>query len=178
MWRTLTWETSLPAAECRLRLEHSAEPESVLRRFRFASKGTVYASLRANSFRLFAKGPALLRNSFEPYFYGAIAEEDGRTMIRGQFRVHPFVVVFMGIWFSGVVFIGGAGTLVMLYDLVTGRRSSGAGLPPALGVLIAPAMLAFGIALVLFGWRLGRSQRARIEQFLEATLQLRRLRRG
>jgi hypothetical protein len=39
-------------------------------------------------------------------------------------------------------------------------------------------MLAFGIALVLFGWRLGRSQRARIEQFLEATLQLRRLRRG
>ena len=175
--RTLIWETSLPPSECRVRLQHYAEPDSLVRRFRFASRGTVYVSLRANSFRLFARGPALLHNSLEPYFYGTIIENAGRTLIRGQFRVHPFVVVFMGIWFAGVVFIGGSVTVVMLYEILRGRRSPDSGLAPGLGVVIAPAMLAFGVGLVLFGWRLGRSQRERIEQFLETTLQLRRLSR-
>jgi len=163
-WRTLIWETSLPPSECRVRLQHYAEPDSLVRRFRFASRGTVYVSLRTNSFRLFVRG-------------GTIIENAGRTLIRGQFRVHPFVVVFMGIWFAGVVFIGGSVTVVMLYEILRGRRSPDSGLAPGLGVVIAPAMLAFGVGLVLFGWRLGRSQRERIEQFLETTLQLRRLSR-
>jgi hypothetical protein len=176
MWRTLAWETSLPASECRLRLEHYAEPDSIVHRFRFDAKGTVYASLRASSFRLFARGPAFVRNSVEPYFYGSIVEEGGRTLVRGQFRMHPFTLGFMALWFFGVVTIGGLMSVVMLHQILTGRRPPEAALAPGLAIFIGPGMLAFGVGLVFFGWRLGRGQRERIEQFLETTLQLRRLR--
>jgi hypothetical protein len=175
MWRTFTWETSLPAPECRSRLQHYSEPDSIWRGFRFDSKGTVYSSSRADSFRLFAKGPAFVRNSFEPYFYGSVVQADGRTLIRGRFRMHPFVLAFMAVWFFGVVSIGGLITAVMLYEILTGRRVSEGSMAPGLAVLIGPAMLAFGIGLVAFGWRMGRSQRERIERFLETTLQARRL---
>lgn len=175
MWRTLIWETSLPAPECRSRLEHYSEPDSIWRGFRFDPKGTVYGSTRAGSFRLFAKGPAFVRNSFEPYFYGSVVETNGRTLIRGRFRVHPFVLAFMAVWFFGVVTIGGLITAVMLYEILTGRRVSEGSMAPGLAVFIGPGMLAFGIGLVTFGWRIGRSQRERIERFLETTLQARRL---
>ncbi len=175
MWRTLTWETSLPAPECRSRLQHYSQADSVWRAFRFDSKGTVYSSIRPSSFRLFARGPMFVRNSFEPYFYGSVVEADGRTLIRGCFRMHPFVLVFMAVWFVGVVIIGGLITAVMLYELLTGHRVSSGNMAPGLAALIGPGMLAFGIGLVALGWRMGRSQRAQIEQFLETTLQARRL---
>ena len=174
MWRTLTWETSLPAPECRSRLQHYSQADSVWRAFRFDAKGTVYSSVRPSSFRLFAKGPMFVRNSFEPYFYGSVLEADGRTLIRGRFRMHPVVLVFMTVWFIGVVTIGGLITAVMLYELLTGRRVS-TEMAPGLAALLGPAMLAFGIGLVALGWRMGRSQREQIEQFLETALQARRL---
>jgi hypothetical protein len=116
-----------------------------------------------------------VHNSFEPYFYGSIIATDGRTLVRGCFRMHFFVLVFMTVWFVGLLTIGGLVTAVMLYELLTGRRVSTGNMTSGLAALIGPGMLAFGVGLVTFGWRMGRSQRARLERFLEATLQARRL---
>lgn len=168
--RARVWDTSLSALECRQRLQDYSEPDGISRLLGSDSKRTVYASIRPESFRLFAKGPAFFGNLYEPYFYGSLVEVDGRTAIRGRFRVHPFALVYVTAWFFFVVTIGGFITVVMSYEILTGRRVSHGSLHPALAVFIGPAMLLFGVSLAVLGWRMGRSQRDRIERFLETTL--------
>ena len=100
-----------------------------------------------------------------------MVEEAGKTLIRGRFRIHPSVVALMAVWFLGVATIGGSISVVMLKEILTGRVVSRGDMPETLGVLLGPAMVAFGVALVAFGWRMGRGQREVIERFLETTLQ-------
>jgi len=150
----------------RSRIERGTEKDSVARWFRFfGDQGTVYSTINGKSFRLFAKGPAFVHNSFEPYFYGSFAREDRRTVVRGRFRPHALVIAFMAVWFSFLLLIGG----IIAVSAVVGRRAPhGGGLWTA--ALILPGMLVFGIGLLALGWRMGRGQRERIKAVIEGTL--------
>ncbi|MCE9552046.1 MAG: hypothetical protein K8T91_01540 [Planctomycetes bacterium] len=100
------------------------------------------------------------------------------TIIRGKFRMHPFVVVFMTIWFGGLTAGGGMMLMAALSELLTGKRIMQGNLSPFLAVFIPPGMILFGIGLVAWGWQAGRRQRERIEEVIETTLQARRIASG
>jgi hypothetical protein len=171
----LIWQTDVPVEECASRIQRATEKDSVARWFRlFGDQGTVYSTIKGNSFRLFAKGPAFMRNSFEPYFYGSFGREAGRTVVRGGFRPQALVIAFMAVWFSFVLLIGGVIAVSAVVEVVTGRRAlHGRDLGTAALVLLG--MLVFGVGLVALGWRIGRGQRERIKTVIEGTLQAHRL---
>ena len=167
-----TWQTDLAIPECKSRLERATEKESASRWFRFGESGTVYSRVGEASFRLFAKGPAFVHNSFEPYLYGSFARDGGRTVVRGRFRPHTLALGFMVVWFTFVLLVGGLITV----RSVTGSR--GGDLGPGAAVLFALGMLTFGITLVTVGWRMGRGQRERVQKLVEETLEARLTRSG
>ena len=63
------------------------------------------------SFRLFATGSPFVRNSWQPYFYGSLTDGGTRTLIRGQFRMHPAVLVLTILCLMVFIVIGGVITL-------------------------------------------------------------------
>jgi hypothetical protein len=174
MWPTCAWETVLPPSECLTLLANNTEPDTFWRRFRKAPSGSVFSSIRGDAFRLYTYGPPIVRNSFEPYFYGTIVERDGKTFIHGQFRVSPLIVAFTVLFLLAVVVIGMLMAAVVLLDVNADPRPKG-DLTPAMVVFAPLGMLAFTALIVLMGWALGLDQREAIERFLEKTLHGRRL---
>lgn len=81
------------------------------------------------------------------------------TVIRCTFGMHPFVIVFMAIWFTGVIVGCGVFTVAAFQGAVGGGQ-------PAFGVAVPYIMLAFGLGLVWFGRYLARGE----EQFLVSFL--------
>src|SRR5438552_8713271 len=173
-----TWQTELAIPECKSRLERATEKESASRWFRFGDSGTVYSRVGEASFRLFAKGPAFVHNSFEPYFYGSFAQEGGRTVVRGRFRPQAIVIAFMAVWLAFVSLIGGVIVVRAVVGLGTGKRDMHGDLGPGAVALITLGILAFAVGLVAVGWRMGRGQRERIQMVVEGTLQAHRLTAG
>jgi hypothetical protein len=41
-----------------------------------------------------------VRNSFAPHFYGVLESRSGQTRLTGQFGMHHFVRIFLGVWFG------------------------------------------------------------------------------
>src|SRR2546425_2036552 len=171
----LNWQTDVPVEECASRIQRATEKDSVARLFRFGDQGTVYSTINGRSFRLFAKGPAFVHNSFEPYFYGSFAQEGGRTVVRGRFRPQAIVIAFMAVWFAFVSLIGGVIVVRAVVGLGTGTRAMHGDLGPGAAELITLGILAFAVGLVAVGWRTGRGQRERIQMVIERTLQAHRL---
>jgi len=166
LWPQTVWQTDLSVAECQSRLARVTDKDSVSRWFRFADRGTVYSTMTDRSFRLFAKGSAFIRNSFEPYLYGSFVQTQRGTTLLGVFRPHTFVLAFMAVWFAFVSVGGGLMSVVSLVALATGRVPQGT-LSPGLGLFIGPALVGFGIAIVAVGWRLGRGQRERMRTLVD-----------
>lgn len=177
LWEPLAWQVDRSAAEIRSQLEAQAEPDTLIRAlaFRFDPAGTVFYLGRDWGFRLFAKGPFWLRNSFEPFFYGRTEDDNGRAVIRGTFQLHPLMLVLMTMWLTGVVGIGGLILLFTVIDLVSGTNSVQGDLPQWAGLVAGPVLFSFGLGMVALGWRLGRRQRRAIQAFIESTLQAHRL---
>src|SRR6266566_3573137 len=172
----LIWQTDVPVEECASRIQRTTEKDSMARWFRFGDQGTVYSTINGRSFRLFAKGPAFVHNSFEPYFYGSFAQEGGRTVVRGRFRPQAIVIAFMAFWFAFVSLIGGVIVVRAVVGLGTGTRAMHGDLGhPGAAALITLGMLAFAVGLLAVGWRMGRGQRERIQMVVEGTLQAHRL---
>jgi hypothetical protein len=94
--------------------------------------------------------------------------EAAGTVISGEVAMHPFVRVFMFVWFGGVVLIGGTMFIATVGSLLFGseRQSQNAWL----GAVIPPAMLVFGFGLVRFGGYLARDETRFLRDFLIQTL--------
>jgi hypothetical protein len=91
------------------------------------------------------------RNSFQTYLTGTLEPHGEGSAFRGTFGKHPLVVAFLVVWFSALV-IGGS------FFVIAGPEGK------AVGLVIFPLMLAFGVMLVKFGQYLARDE----EQFLAA----------
>lgn len=92
-----------------------------------------------------------------------MASDDG-TLIEGEFRMHPFVRVFMIVWFSLLA----VPSVIMLISVFAGQADVQDG---PLALVLPAGMVAFGVALVKFGRWLGRSEETAIVAFLKSTLE-------
>lgn len=108
------------------------------------------------------------RNSFQNHLTATMRPEGGGTLISGDVAMHPFVRVFMFVWFSGVVVIGGMMFLAAVSSLLFGGGNQYQN--AWLGAIIPPAMLAFGYGLVRFSRYLARGETRFLIEFLVHTL--------
>lgn len=159
----IVYTTDLPKDECLRRLRKHVGRGGWQR----WAEGTIAAKIRDDSFRLFAWGPANVRNSFAPFFYGSLQSGADGTSIRGHFRFHPIVRGFRVLWFGGLM----AGCVLILFTPQS--KWSGGQAPPALAVLAPAAMMFLGFGFVRFGRWLARGQRDSIQNFLIRELEAR-----
>src|SRR6185369_16315814 len=76
------------------------------------------------------------------FFFGRFVASDDGTLIEGEFRMHPFVRIFMIVWFSFL----GVSSVIMLISVFAGQADVQDS--PILGLVIPAGMVAFGVALV------------------------------
>jgi hypothetical protein len=161
--------TNLATDECLRRITAAIDRER-LTLFSFSGFGgskPILGRVGKNTFRL--RKRRFYRNSFAPFFYGQVSPFNSGSLIEGHFGMHPFVKVFMGIWFSGVILIGGSISLRTVIEII--RNGYGGKENQWLGVGIFPIMLTFGVLLIASGKWLGKSEEANILKFLQETLQ-------
>ena len=128
-------------------------------------QGTVVAKLRGDRFRLYAHGPKYVHNSFVPFLYGRLEATNEGSRIVGRFRMHPYVRVFMSVWFGGLV----AMSVFVPVLALAGRFNNGR--PPFIA-MVAPLMfILFGVGLLAFGRWIARGQVSRLLQFLREDLE-------
>jgi len=108
------------------------------------------------------------RNSFQSFLTATMRREAEGTVISGEVAMHPFVRIFMIIWFSGVILIGGTIFLVTIGSLIS--HSAHQQQNAWVGAVIFPAMLVFGYGLIQFGRYLARGEAPFLEDFLIQTL--------
>ena len=161
----IVYSTSLRREECLRRLQrHSARPG-----WKPQPKGTIYAKIRGDRFRLFATGPAYTHNSFAPFFYGRLEEETNGTKIRGSFRMHWYVQGFLMVWFGGLAVMSG---VVLFLILFRPNSAWEHGRSPPVWMAAGPVgMMALGAGLVLFCRWLARGQRENLRSFLSEELE-------
>lgn len=159
----ITYTSDLPTDECLRRLLAQRRPGF----WTPWAEGTISARVRDGRFRLFAWGPANLRNSFAPFFHGRLEEVDGKTRIYGHFRMHRLVHVFLFLWFGGLLAMAGLLLFLPASAWGSGQR------PPMLAVLGPVVMGLLGFGLVRFGQWLGRGQAESLRRFLSQELEAR-----
>lgn len=93
--------------------------------------------------------------------------EQGGTIVFGTFGMHPFVRVFMFVWFGIVAFVGASLFFVGLQGLLTGSRDHGQN---TMSILVPVVMLGFGYALIRFGRHLSRGEEQFLTDFVLKTL--------
>ena len=160
--RKIVYSTRLSVAECQQRLQSHVIPSSgVLRRaFVPMDEGTIVAKVRGDRFRLFAKGPRYVQNSFAPFLYGKMETAKGGSRIIGRFRMHPFVRAFMSVWF------GGLAVIAIVAPIIGHAEDAEAGKPPFIFLFTPLLMILFGIGLVALGRLASRGQVSRLLEFL------------
>jgi hypothetical protein len=160
----MTLHTRIPIEKCKARLASGVDAE----RFAFSWSGyggsrTILGKLRDTGFRFQKR--RYYHNSFAPFFFGRFVASDSGTLIEGEFRMHPFVKVFMIAWFSFLA----VSTVIVFVSVIAGRADVQGN--PALGLGIPAGMAAFGVALVKFGRWLSRGEERAIVAFLKSTLE-------
>jgi hypothetical protein len=160
----MTLHTRIPIEECKARLASSVDAERLAFSWSgYAGSRPILGKLRDSSFRLQKR--RYYHNSFAPFFFGRFVVSDDGTLIEGKFTMHPFVRVFMIVWFSFL----GVPSVIMLISVFAGQADVQGS--PILGLVIPAGMAAFGVALVKFGRWLGRSEETAIVAFLKSTLE-------
>ena len=131
----------------------------------FGSKPAI-GRVDQTSFRIRKRLPAAVHNSFQSYLTGRMEDSGSATRVRCQFGMHPFVRVFMAIWFA-MLFAFGAGWIVMA------SHSNGAGGFTVVGAIIPIMMAVFGVGLVIFGRFFARNEQRFLLDFLAQTIDAR-----
>jgi hypothetical protein len=147
----------LSIIECTDRLRSAIQSE-------WAISGTsrVVGKVGEKSFRL-RKRLEKSHNSFQTYLFARLSNEGTSTRLTCKFGMHPFVVVFMFVWLSGV-------TAAAIGSLVFGLRQYFDGTMPSLGVLVPWGLALFGIVLVRVGRGMARGERKFLMDFLRETV--------
>lgn len=159
-WLSFTTDelvSPLSLAECTAQLRAVVQSEWMI----FGSSKVV-GHVGEKSFRL-RKRLHRMRNSFQTYLFAKLTSEGASTRLTCRSGPHPFVIVFMIIWFGGVT-AGAVGTLGV------GLRQAGSGTMPSAFLLIPWAMVVFGIGLVGVGRRMARGERQFLLDFLRETI--------
>ena len=160
----MTLRTQIPLEECKNRLASNVDPA----RFEISPSGhagsrPIIGKLYDSTFRLQKR--RYYRNSFAPFFFGRFVASNEGTLIEGEFRMHPFVKVFMTVWFSFLVVI----FAILLISVFAGRTEFQSN--RVVGLLSPAGMAIFGVLLVKFGKWLGRNEETAILAFLKSTLE-------
>jgi hypothetical protein len=82
-----------------------SECQRMVKSVGYSAFGVVLASFDGYKFRLYVRRD--YRNSFAPLFSGRLVPQTTGTRVEGRFGMHPFVKIFLAVWFAGVVTIGG-----------------------------------------------------------------------
>lgn len=124
----------------------------------------VVGTVGETSFRL--RKRLMMQNSFQTYLFARLSSEGTSSRMTCRFGMHPFAVIFMVVWFSGVT-AGAIGSLVLgWYQYSKGTMPNPAGLVPW-------GMALFGIVLVGVGRRMARGEREFLLDFLRRTVEAR-----
>jgi hypothetical protein len=151
----------LPLARCIALLESATVKDSPFGTM-FLKSHTIIAKINGAKFRLREKRG--YSNSFAPYFYGEMRANGEGTEISGDFRLHPFVIGFMALWF-GMLFVMGGVMISSIVQLATHHVSAKSN--PWIGIFVPVLMMVLGFAMVMFGQWLARNEKVRIIRFLE-----------
>jgi hypothetical protein len=152
--------TKLTIAECRKRLGSATDLGGMALSWDSNGPGPVVGEFRGAVFRLHTK--KYYKNSFAPFLYGKLTEEDGGTTVEGSFRMHPFIRLFMVFWL-GMLIVFGAGALI-----VTPPAQPGGQARFFAGIV---ALALGGGVLMLTGKWLGRGDTEVIRTFVATTLE-------
>jgi hypothetical protein len=128
-----------------------------------APSGAVVGEFRGPMFRLHTK--KYYSNSFTPFFYGKLTEVEGGASLEGDFRLHPFIRLFLLFWFSFLILFAASAIIVPAPPHPPGslnRQWFYMGL--ALLTLL-------GIGFVQIGRWMARNDREVIHTFLKTTLE-------
>ena len=98
--------------------------------------------------------------------FGKLADEGRKTRLHCRTGMHPFVALFMAIWFSGVSMAAAAMVTMLL-------RPPDGSTAPGFAAVVPFVMLAFGVGLVGLGRRFAASERERLIAFLKQTVDAR-----
>jgi hypothetical protein len=180
--RRLTWARVRSAfavlvgnKDVRLRSEHtiSACRARLVGAVGFNTVGPVLGSVKGDKFHLYVVRRDF-RNSFSPHFHGKLSVAPSGTVIEGKFRMHFFVKIFLTIWFTGLIAIGGNVAIMAVGSIVAGRPTANA----CFGLSFVAALLLFGVLLIYWGKVLGSDDESHILGFLQHSLDSRPLQRA
>ncbi|SRR5258706_4866918 len=165
----ISYETQLPPEECLRRIVSATEPDRFLSELRL--REGVLAQVGDDRFRLRFRRK-YIRNSFSRVLYARLKTTSAGSLIQVRTGLQPLVLVFSILWFGGVTLVGGLMMLVGILQLIgTMERAEGS---PWLGIVMPPALLAFGLLLT----RTGRSDAVELLQFMERVLETHHLPRA
>jgi hypothetical protein len=95
------------------------------------------------------------RNSFQTVLRASLKPSGNGTKLLANIGLHPFVKIFIFIWFGALILIGG---LIVIISLSSLTKNTSADIGTIMGILIPLGMAMFGIALLKFGKYLARDE--------------------
>jgi hypothetical protein len=136
--------TNDPISECRSHLMRDVYLNSVCVSGNFNGKRLHLYVHRENFY-----------NSFAPHFYGVLESLSSEARLRGQFRMHSFVRIFLGVWFGFFI-------TTEVWFLIS--------LELRVAMLLPLAFILCGLLMVYSGKDLAMDDKNRITHFLERSM--------
>jgi hypothetical protein len=124
----------------------------------------VLGVVAGNTFRLQKR--RYWHNDFAPHFYGQMMPEREGTRIEGHFDLSEWVKGFMWVWLGLAAMIGIPIFIFTLAKFLKGTQTDS----DPLGLIIPPALIAWGFVLPRIGRLLGTDDEAFIVQYLQHVL--------
>ena len=150
-------------ADCRTRLGSGTDLGGMALSWDAQAPGAVVGEFRDPVFRLHTK--KYYSNSFTPFFYGKLTEVEGGTVLEGEFRLHPFIRLFLLFWLSFLVLFG------LSAIIVPPPQHPDSGLNRCMFYTGLALLTVLGIGFVQFGRWMARGEREVIHSFLKNTLE-------
>ena len=142
-FENITYRTKLDSEQILMKIDEVIEPEKTFRLtgvFGNSDHKSYEGSINGNSFKM--TRIISYKNSFLPRIKGTVEKDFNGAKVKVKMRLHPFVIVFMVIWFGGI----GIGCLAALTISSTSQNFE-----PM--TLIPVGMLIFGYLLVTGGFK-------------------------
>jgi hypothetical protein len=133
-------ETSMTLGEAVEKLNSVVGPWTWSLLFKRSSAAPLIGNVTSERFKVF--GNDYYRNFFLPIIRGRFRQGQAGIVISVKMSPHPFVMVFMGVLFGGVILAN----IMLITVLLSGKT------PFEISMLIVPGLLVGGWAMVSFGF--------------------------